>query len=286
MGIYSGSRAVSQKFLLCFFGRVVSTGAMDKTEANPSPTRCSSSDMNQIPNSTSRPQRNFRTTHWSLVVAASEDSQSALEELCTAYWPPLHWHLRRLGFTEAQAEDLTQAFFARLLEKRLLDVADSRRGRFRTFLLTALRRFVVNEWKQGTAQKRGGGAKHIDISSSEFQSLVPEGGHDLTPDRLFERQWALVVLQRAFHDLELEYTAAGNQAQFEALAPLLTRESESTSYDTLATQLQSTAGALRMAASRLRARLRELVRSEIRKTVETDADVDDEVRSLFRALQP
>ena len=219
-------------------------------------------------------------------MAASADSRIALEELCAAYWPPLHWHLRRLGFDPAQAEDLTQSFFARLLEKRLLDVADARRGRFRTFLLTALRRFVINEWKHGTAAKRGGDSSRLTLDTGESEVLADiESMHDLTPDRLFERQWAIVVLQRAFHDLETEHIALGHQAQFEALTPYLTRETATFSYDELAERLQSTPGALRMSVSRLRARLRELVRAEIRKTVQSDEEVDDEVRSLFHALQ-
>ena len=244
--------------------------------------------MQKAPDSTTqRSPRSFRTTHWSLVVAASADSRAALEELCAAYWPPLHWHLRRLGFDPAQAEDLTQSFFARLLEKRLLDVADSRRGRFRTFLLTALRRFVINEWKHAAAAKRGGGSSPLTLDTGGSEALAAiEGTHDLTPDRLFERQWAIVVLQRAFHDLEAEHIAAGNQAQFEALTPYLTRETATSSYDELAERLQSTPGALRMSVSRLRVRLRELVRAEIRKTVQSDEEVDDEVRSLFQALQP
>lgn len=218
-------------------------------------------------------------------MAAADDSQEALEELCTAYWPPLHWHLRRLGFDEQRAEDLTQAFFARLLEKRLLDVSDRRRGRFRTFLLTALRRFVVNEWKHGTAVKRGGGLKHLPIDSSNANETMAVGQHDLTPDRQFERQWALIVLQRSFQNLETEYRTANNQGLFEALAHLLTRDTATVSYDELAIQLQSTAGALRMAASRMRTRLRELVRAEVRKTVQSDSEVDDEVRALFQAFQ-
>jgi len=218
-------------------------------------------------------------------VAASDDSHEALEELCAAYWPPLHWHLRRLGFSDQQAEDLTQAFFARLLEKRLLDVSDRRRGRFRTFLLTALRRFIINEWKHGAAVKRGGGLKHLPIDSGDAEGGIAVRQHDLTPDRQFERQWALVVLQRAFQKLETEYRTANNQVLFEALAPLLTRDTAAIGYDELSIQLQSTPGALRMAASRVRARLRELVRAEVRQTVQTDAEVDDEVRALFQAFQ-
>jgi len=219
-------------------------------------------------------------------VAASADSREALEELCAAYWPPLHWHLRRLGYADAEAEDLTQAFFTRLLDKRLLVTADRGRGRFRTFLLTALRRFVVNEWKHRGAAKRGGGAGHLALDSEGAALVVAaEVAHDLTPERLFERHWALVVLQRAFQELEAEQRELDKQALFEALAPCLTRDIVSPGYDELADRLQSTPAALRMSVSRLRKRLGQLVRAEIRKTVDSDADIDDELRSLFRALQ-
>jgi RNA polymerase sigma-70 factor (ECF subfamily) len=228
----------------------------------------------------------FRTTHWSLVTAASADSREALEELCTAYWPPLFSHLRRLGYHSAEAEDLTQAFFARLLNKRLLDFADHSRGRFRTFLLTALRRFVVNEWKQARTAKRGGGIHHLPLSADRVEQVVAADiANDLTPDRAFERHWALVVLQRAFHELEGEHQHAGKEAMFEALAPCLTGDSSSPGYDELADRLHATPAALRMSVSRLRKRLGELIRAEIRKTVSSDADVEDEITNLFRALR-
>lgn len=230
--------------------------------------------------------RGFRTTQWSLVVAASADSPEALEELCAAYWPPLHAYLRRLGYDSAEAEDLTQAFFTRLLDKRLLEAADRRRGRFRTFLLTALRRFAVNEWKHVGAAKRGGGVRHValDAGGGEWAEAA-EASHDLTPDRLFERQWALVVLRRAWNALEAEQRVANKTVTFQALAPCLTPGASPDNYEELAERLGSTPAALRMSVSRLRQRLGELVRAEIRTTVDSDAEVDDEVRDLFRALQ-
>ena len=230
--------------------------------------------------------RGFCTTHWSRVVSASAGSREAMEELCTAYWPPLYWHLRRLGYDATGAEDLTQAFFTRLLDKGLLDFANRRRGRFRTFLLTALKRFVVNEWKHKEAAKRGGGARHLTLDSGSAEQIVAgELAHDLTPDRLFERHWALVSLQRAFHELETENREAGKEAMFEALAPCLTGDRSWPGYDELAGCLQSTPAALRMSVSRLRKRLGELIRAEIRKTVDSDAEVEDEIGNLFRALR-
>lgn len=242
--------------------------------------------MNKSAEETPAPlPRNFRTTHWSLIAAASADCRDALEELCSAYWQPLHSHLVRQGFDRLEAEDLTQAFFARLLDKRLLDFADQRRGRFRTFLLTALRRFVVNEWKHERTLKRGGANRPLSLDADCGDgSIASEVAHDLTPDRMFERQWALVVLQRAFRALEIEQQAADKKAMFESLAPCLSRDSSSPSYDELAVRLQMTPAALRMCVSRLRQRLGELIREEIRKTVGSDADVDDELGKLFQAL--
>ena len=240
--------------------------------------------MNEFSNDKSRRAKQFHSTHWSLVLAASEDSDAALEELCQIYWPPLHWHLRRMGYEEVEADDLTQAFFARLLEKRLLGFADQKRGRFRTFLLTALRRFVINEWQRDESIKRGGGRKRIDLTDRESAAFDAPGG-DLSADRQFDRQWALVVLQRSFEELAREAVESGNREQFEALAPLMTRDRENESYDELASRLSTSPGALRMSVSRMRSRLRELVRAEIRKTVESDAEVDDEVRLLFVALR-
>lgn len=124
------------------------------------------------PSPPERSPHRFQTTHWSLIIAASGASREALKELCQAYWPPLFWHLRRLGYEVAEAEDLTQAFFARLLDKHLLGAAEQGRGRFRTFLITALRRFVVNEWKYETAAKRGGGTRHVTIHADDESAGV------------------------------------------------------------------------------------------------------------------
>jgi RNA polymerase sigma-70 factor (ECF subfamily) len=207
-----------------------------------------------------------------------------MEELCAAYWQPLHAYLVRLGFDSVEAEDLTQAFFARLIDKRLLTVADEQRGRFRTFLLTALRRFVVNEWKHERRLKRGGAARHLSLDADSRGAVANEVAHDITPDRMFERQWALVVLQRAFQALETEQQESDKQTVFESLAPCLSRDSSSPGYDELADRLQMSPAALRMCVSRLRQRLGDLIREEIRKTVGSDTDVDDELGKLFQAL--
>ncbi len=233
-----------------------------------------------------QPGRGFRTTHWSLVTAASANSAEALEELCQAYWSPLHLYAHRLGLGAAEAEDLTQAFFTRMLDKNLLAIADSGRGRFRTFLLTAFRRFIVNEWKHENTLKRGGGTTRTSLNLDNLtNTFASKSNCDLSHDRLYEREWAMTVLQRSFQNLASEYAASNQTELFEALSPLLTADDNGT-YQTLATRLDSTAGALRMAASRLRSRWREQIRSEIRKTVANDSEVDDEILSLFQALRP
>ena len=237
--------------------------------------------MSQTPNEpAARLAGGFHSTHWSLVGRAAENSRPALEELCAAYWPPVRYHLVRMGYDAAQADDLTQAFFARLLEKRLLDAADAGRGRFRTFLLTALHRFLINEWKHDGAAKRGGNAQRVALDTQPEAAI----GRDETPQKQFERQWAIVVLERAFAALEAEQQAAGKLTQFEMLSPLINGDGDA-SYEELAAKLGATAGALRMNVSRLRTRLRELIRGEIGQTVGGEAEVDDEIQSLFEALR-
>lgn len=242
--------------------------------------------MNEAAGSNSPQARKFQTTHWSLIAAASADSRAAMEELCSAYWFPLHSHLVRLGFDNHETDDLIQAFFVRLLDKRLLDFADQSRGRFRTFLLTALRRFVVNEWKHEHRLKRGGTNRHVPLDPEFGDGMTASGiARDMTPDRVFEREWAMVVLQRAFRALEAEQQESDKKAMFESLAPWLSRDSTSLSYDELADRLDMKPAALRMRVSRMRQRLGELIREEIRKTVGCDGDVDDEIGKLFQALR-
>ena len=242
--------------------------------------------MQSVSNEPKGEARRFHTTQWNLVSAASGDSDEALQSLCIAYWPPLHAYLRRLGYQEAESDDLTQAFFTRLIENRLLVTADPGRGRFRTFLITSLRRFLVNEWKFQTSAKRGGNRPTVRLALDEDAELhVIENSREITPDRLFERQWALQVLQHAFSALAAEQIETENRELFEALAPSLTFEPDAPSYNELAKQCHATPAALRMSISRLRRRLGELIRVEIRKTVSHDAQVEDELRELFRAIQ-
>jgi RNA polymerase sigma factor (sigma-70 family) len=236
--------------------------------------------------SMSREAGGFHTTHWSVVGSAAGGCQKALEELCIAYWQPLYWYVRRLGYHQADAEDLTQAFFARLLETGLVAEADQRRGRFRTFLLTALRRFLINEWKRAQTAKRGGGRRPLpfDVAGAEAR-MIFEPSHNVTPDALFERCWAVQVLQHATARLQQMQEQAGKADWFAALLPSLSAREDGTSYAVLAERLDSTPAALKMAVCRLRKDLARLVREEIRKTVTSETEVEEERMRLIAALR-
>ncbi|WP_254514027.1 RNA polymerase sigma factor [Anatilimnocola floriformis] len=230
----------------------------------------------------------FATTHWSLVLRAGGDNKSAtaaLQTLCERYWYPLYAYVRRRGLASPEAQDLTQEFFARLLEKNSLAAASPERGKFRAFLLTSLKNFLVNEWERGRAQKRGGGERPIslDLESAESR-LRLEPAHELTPERLFERQWALLLLEHVMQRLQAEQTAAGKERQFELLKEVLVGGSDRLPFLAIATDLQISEEAARQAGSRLRKRYRELLREEVSHTVATESEVDDEIRNLFQVL--
>jgi RNA polymerase sigma factor (sigma-70 family) len=228
----------------------------------------------------------FDTTHWSLVVSAAGGSRRALEELCSAYWQPLYWYVLRMGYDSADAQDLTQSFFARLLEKQVLGFADRERGRFRTFLLTALRRFVINEWKRDRSDRRGGGRRTLSINFDATENEgVLEPSHNLTPDALFERRWAIQVLENSVTRLKQQQRAAEKGERFDELARLLTPRADAPSYQETSQHLGTTVGAVKMAVSRLRKELGRLVREEIRRTVASDAEVEDELQRLIAALR-
>ncbi len=231
----------------------------------------------------------FATTHWSLVVAAgrrsSPASAGALADLCQRYWYPLYVYVRRRVPNVEEARDLTQEFFARLLERNTLALADPERGRFRSFLLTALKHFLINEWEKAKARKRGGGrrALALDFDSKEPQLRV-EPEHTWTPERLYERHWALTLLEQVLAQLRQESHAAGKGALFDHLKGFLAGESKTATYAQTARDLGMTEGAVKVAAHRLRKRYRELLRNEVAQTVADDAEVDDEIRALFRSL--
>jgi RNA polymerase sigma-70 factor (ECF subfamily) len=231
----------------------------------------------------------FRTTHWSVVLSARDktglDSSNALEILCQTYWYPLYAFVRRQGHSPPDAQDLTQEFFARLLEKNYLQAADRQKGRFRTFLLIVLKRFLANEWDKAKAQKRGGGQQPMlfDTNLAE-QRYLGEGASDLSPDRVYERQWAFTLVDRAMRHLREAYCSEGNQREFEALKPCLTADRGEIAYADLASGLGMSEGAARVAVHRMRKRFRTVFREEVAQTVAAADDIDDEVRYLMGAL--
>jgi RNA polymerase sigma-70 factor (ECF subfamily) len=231
----------------------------------------------------------FALTHWSVVLAAGHSdsvlARDALEKLCRAYWFPIYAFVRRRGYSPHDAQDLTQEFFARLLEKNYLADADRARGRFRSFLLGAVKHFLANEWDKARAQKRGGGKipVPIDFSSAET-SFGIEPADQWTAEKMFDRRWALALLEQVLRRLREEHIRDGKERLFEQLKPTLTEASRSISYAEIAARLGSSEGAVKVAVHRLRQRYRELLRAEIADTVASSAEVEDEIRSLFAAL--
>jgi len=236
--------------------------------------------------------RSFATTHWSIVLEAGRgkgeegaaDPSAALAALCQSYWVPLYAYVRRRVGDVNEAQDLTQEFFARLLEKDLLAHAAPERGRFRSFLLTAMQHFLTNEWKKGQAAKRGGGkVLSLDFATNDSR-LSFEPGHDWTPERIYERSWAITLLDRVLGRLREEYTASGKQQLFEALRPYIGGKREDALLAEVAASLEMTEGAAKVAAHRLRKRYRELIRAELAQTVADEAEIDAEIAWLFNAL--
>ncbi len=228
----------------------------------------------------------FVTTHWSVVVSArdrnSPDSDAALETLCRTYWFPLYAFVRRRGHNPQDAQDFTQEFFARLLRKEYLNAAASEKGRFRTFLLVALKCFLANEWNRQHAQKRGGTTPVLSIDQELAESrFASEPAHNLQPDVLFDRQWAMTLLERTMSRLHDEYVASGRAKLFELLRGCLARDESALPYAEIATRLNLTEAAVKMAVQRLRARYREILRAEIADTVASPEAIEEEIRHLF-----
>jgi RNA polymerase sigma-70 factor (ECF subfamily) len=231
----------------------------------------------------------FGTTHWSLVIAAGRreapESAEALVTLCKAYWYPLYAFVRRQGYRAEDAQDLTQAFFAKLLEKNYVGDADRQRGKFRSFLLASLKHFLANERDHARARKRGGGRPVISL---DFESAEDRYRHEpadtMTAERLFAKRWALTLLDQVLSRLQDEYVGAGNLALFERLKEFLTREKGATPYREVAEQAGMTEGAVKVAVHRLRKRYRQVLEDEIAQTVAHADDVEDELRQLFAAL--
>src|SRR5438067_10106818 len=229
----------------------------------------------------------FPTTRWTLVVAAGDphrkETRSALVSLCENYWYPLYAYLRRRGYPADQAQDLTQDFFIRVLEGRYLDRADPEKGRFRSFILTSLKFFVADEEDRDRAQKRGGGkVEPLEFSSGE-QRYQREPAHDETPERIFERRWALTVLDRVVEKLREEFVQHGRPEHFERLKVFLLGQSD-TPYAALAREMNTSEGAWKVSIHRSRKRNRVLVRAEIADLVADPSEVESELRFLAAVL--
>jgi RNA polymerase sigma factor (sigma-70 family) len=232
--------------------------------------------------------RSFGTTHWSLVLAAAHGSwpkgRAALATLCQAYWHPLYFYIRRRGYQPDEAQDLTQAFFAAILEKGRLQAADPERGRFRSFLLGSLNHFLANEWDRARAKKRGGRKTlSLDIEGAEGRYLL-EPADDLTAEKLFERRWAMTLLDLVLDQLQQDLARDGRGHLFEQLKGFLGGPAADAPYSRVAADLGMTESAVKMAVHRLRRRYRHLLRARIAQTVGSAEQIDDEIRRLFAAL--
>lgn len=232
----------------------------------------------------------FQSTHWSLVAAAAdpraEGARTALAELCTAYWYPLYAFLRRRGHGPDESQDLTQGFFAELLDHGYLASADRERGKFRTFLLTAASRFAGKELARAAAQKRGGGQTVLALDFQDGETrYLREPANRWTAERLFDRRWALTLLDRTLAELRKEFVASGKQTQFDELKIYLTGESGAPPLSSAATRLGLTEGAVKTAVHRLRERYRDRLRREVAQTVSTADEIRDEMQLLLAALR-
>ncbi len=231
----------------------------------------------------------FTTTHWSVVLSAgqarSADAEAALERLCRTYWYPLYAFVRRQGQSPEDAQDLVQGFFAKVLEKNYLGAADPQKGRFRSFLLLALKRFMANEWDRARRQKRGGGREVISLDAEDTEVRYRSGPLDeLSPERVYDREWARTLLEQVLDQLEAEWLQAGNARIFNEVKVFLTGEKSERPYAEIARELGVTDGTLRGTVFRLRQRYREVLRRQIADTLETPDAVEDEIRQLFAAL--
>jgi RNA polymerase sigma-70 factor (ECF subfamily) len=244
--------------------------------------------MTTDPSSTA-PGDIFATTHWTVVLAAGQrstpQSDSALEQLCKTYWFPLYAYVRRRGHTKEDAEDLTQAFFARFLAKNYLDGLRAERGRFRAFLLAALKHFLINEWHKSQRQKRGGGETPLSLdwqtADTKFQVAAV---NEPSPDKAFDREWAVALLAKVIERLQAECEAEGKAKLFGQLKIFLAAGKGEAAHGEVAKALGMDEGAVRVAVHRLRKRYRALLREEIAQTLGDPAQVDEEMRALFGAF--
>lgn len=238
---------------------------------------------------TSAVNRRFETTRWSAVLAAQDSStavvREALATLCETYWGPLYGFVRRQGHGVEEAEDLTQGYFALLLEKDYLQGVDASKGRLRSFLLVSVKHFLANEWDKKRALKRGGDLQKVPLDRESAESRFREHAADeLTPEEVFERHWALTVLELALAELEREAETAGKKRKFERLKPYLVGGEPSVPYKEVGNELQMSPGAVKTAVYRMRQRFGHLLRNEIAETLASGADVEAELRHLLGVL--
>lgn len=231
----------------------------------------------------------FATTHWSVVLAAGHGSSpaaaEALARLCREYWRPLYSYVRRRGYEVHDAEDLVQAFFERAIEKNYVGDAERHRGRFRTFLLASLEHFLAKEWQRSQRLKRGGGKTFLSIDETAEDGYRAEPADPATAERLYDRRWALTLLEKSMNSLRREYSDSGRKEVFESLAGILSGDKSDNRYGELGDRLGMSEGAVKVAAHRLRQRYGEMVRAEIASTVSRPEQVDEELRELLAALR-
>jgi RNA polymerase sigma-70 factor (ECF subfamily) len=232
--------------------------------------------------------REFRTTRWSVVLRAGGNEErtaaEALEALCRAYWRPLFAFVLRRGFDEHTAKDLTQGFFADLLQRNAIVRADARRGKFRSFLLTSFENYLANEWDKQRRLKRGGDCAFVVLDESLVDERQRLAGEELSPDKLFERRWAEQLLELALTRLKSEMEAAGHAGRYEVLKTYLVDDKGTMPYETAAQQTGLSLGALKTVVRRMRLRYGELMREEIAETVSTPSEVEEEIRHLLNVL--
>jgi RNA polymerase sigma-70 factor (ECF subfamily) len=231
----------------------------------------------------------FTTTHWSVVLmagrGAAPGADAAMERLCRTYWYPLYAYVRRRGYSAEDGQDLTQEFFARLLEKNHLGQVGPGKGKFRSFLLSALNHFLANEYDRARAQKRGEGQAPVSLDAAAAEGMFAlEPVCDLTPEKVFEQRWAATLLEQAFARLREEYVQAEKQALFDELNAFLIEDARSGDYAPVAERLKMAPGAVAVAVHRMRKQYRDCVRAEVANTVASPAELEDEIRHLFAVL--
>jgi RNA polymerase sigma factor (sigma-70 family) len=230
----------------------------------------------------------FAPTRWTIVLAAGRNdtarADAALAELCRTYWYPMYAYARRRGQTPHDAEDLTQAFFARLIEKDWLAPVRREKGRFRSFMLVAMKRFMADEWDKARAAKRGGGGADVPLDTQMAERLYVAQPAGAAPEQAFDREWAMTLLDHTLASLREEFPGPAKQAEYAVLKEYLTADRGGIPYEELAQRLRTTPGAARVAVHRLRKRFREIFRDEIAQTVAREDDREDELRHLLSAL--